>query len=429
MSSLTATYLAPYLAIRVEKEGAAAEKPLHVGFLLDVSYSMMGERLNAVKRTLGAITPLFKPTDFCTIVTFSSGARTVVSKLQMDEPGIATFLNATAAIVVEGNTNLGAGITDMASLHSDYDTIIILTDGEITAGVSSNEGIMALLAGFRGKPIHTLGYGAEHNRRLLNRVAINSCGTYTYVDSETTLPLSMADLLEGLRSEVLHDACLRVSGDGLTANSIELNGSGERRRIGGIVPGRPYWSVFKMDSGVEGATITLTSAEETETITLFGSEDGSGEAQEQIFRARVAAILSLGIIELDSPGGLRDPAAIESQIQVLLDEMDLLIRPLMLRMKGQLIDMRCALRDLPPPPAAAADGGPVYRSFGGVTMTPPPLPQALARFTSVTGVLSSQRGVTRYHDGEDPDQTFSSPNQRSASQQVSANYSQSHDPV
>ena len=414
-STMVATYLAPYLAVRVEKETRGTAKPLHVGFLLDVSYSMSGLRLDAVKRTLSAIAPMFRSIDFCTVVTFSSSARTVVSRLQMDEEGLAAFLVATAAIATEGNTDLGTGITHMASLHTDYDAVIILTDGEITAGVASNEGIMALLAGFRGRPIHTLGYGADHNRRLLNRVAINSCGTYTYVDSETTLPLSMADLLEGLRTEVLHDACIRVD----EATSIELNGAGGVRRIGGIVPGRPYWSIFKIDS-IEGATVTLTSTEETVTTTVIGRDDESGDAQEQIFRARTAAILSLGIIELDSPGALRNPAAVESQIQWLLDEMSDSIRPLMLRMKGQLIDMRCALRDLPPPPL----GAPIDRSYGDATMMPPP---ALARFTSVTGVLSSQRGVTRYHDGEDPDQTFSSPGQRSVSQQVSATYA--HDPV
>jgi hypothetical protein len=125
---------------------------------------------------------------------------------------------------------------------------------------------------------------------------------------------------------------------------------------------------------------------------------------------------------MDSPTALRDPAAMEAQIQSLLDEMADSIRPLMLRMKGQLIDMRCALRDLPPPPALGA----VSRSYGDFTCVAPP---ALARFTSVTGVLSSQRGVTRYHDGEDPDQTFSSPGQRSVSHQVSEIYSQSHDPA
>ena len=420
-STLTATYLPPYLAVRVEK--AATErvaKPLHVGFLLDVSYSMSGERLTAVKKTLTAIAPMFRLMDFCTVVTFSGAARTVVSRLQMDEPGIASFLAATAAIEVEGNTDLGAGITHMAPLHTDYDAVIILTDGEITAGIASNEGIMAVLAGFRGCPIHTLGYGADHNRRLLNRVAINSCGTYTYVDSETTLPLSMADLLEGLRTEVLHAACITVAG--VATTSIELNGVDRARRIGGIVPGRPYWSVFKVEGGIEGATVTLTSAEGTVVTRVLSRVDESGEAQEQIFRARVAATLTLGIIEMDSPGALRDPVAMEAQIQSLLDEMADSIRPLMLRMKGQLIDMRCALRDLPPPPPVGA----VSRSYGDVTFVAPP---ALARFTSVTGVLSSQRGVTRYHDNEDPDQTFSSPGQRSVSHQVSANYTQSHDPA
>jgi len=436
MSSLTATYVHPYLAVRVEKVTVErTAKPLHVGFLLDVSYSMTGERLAAVKKTLAAIAPMFRLMDFCTIVTFSSGGRTIVSRLQMDEPGIGTFLSAVAGIEVEGNTDLGAGITHMAPLHSDYDAVIILTDGEITAGVASNEGIMVLLAGFHGAPIHTLGYGADHNRRLLNRVAIHSCATYTYVDSETTLPLSMADLLEGLRTEVLHDARLQVNGIGFGVTSIELNGVGGGRRIGGIVPGRPYWSVFKIDgdgdgdgdSRIEGATVTLTSTEETETISVINlvDSDANVEVQEQIIRARVAAVLQQGVIFMENPARGSTSADIDPQIQSLLTEIGASIRPLMLRMKGQLIDMRCALRDLPPPPPSV-DGFP--RAMGGYLVSAPP-PPALARFTSVTGVLSSQRGVTRYHDDEDADLTFSSPGQRSASHQVSQTYSVGDDPA
>jgi hypothetical protein len=423
MSSVTATYLAPYLAVRVEKVAVErTAKPLHVGFLLDVSYSMSGERLAAVKKTLTAIAPMFRLMDFCTVVTFSSAARTVVNHLQMDEPGIGMFLSAVSAIEVEGNTDLGTGITHMASLPSDYDAVIILTDGEITAGVSSNEGIMALLAAFRGSPIHTLGYGADHNRALLNRVAIHSCATYTYVDSETTLPLSMADLLEGLRTEVLHNAQLCVDGIGIGATSIELNGVGGARRIGGIVPDRPYWSIFKIEGGIEGATVTLTSTEEIETITTISREDRDGDVQEQIIRARVAAVLQQGVTFMENMARGVITTDLEPQIQSLLTEIGASTRPLMLRMKGQLIDMRCALRDLPPPPFAA-DGFP--RAVGGYAPPPP----ALARFTSVTGVLSSQRGVTRYHDGEDADQTFSSPTQRSVSHQVSQHYTAADDPV
>jgi len=430
MSSLAATYVHPYLAVRVEKETVArTAKPLHVGFLLDVSYSMSGERLAAVKKTLAAIAPMFRLMDFCTVVTFSSGGRTIVSRLQMDEPGIGTFLSAVAAIEVEGNTDLGAGITHMAPLHTDYDAVIILTDGEITAGVASNEGIMALLAGFHGAPIHTLGYGADHNRRLLNRVAVQSCATYTYVDSETTLPLSMADLLEGLRTEVLHDARLQVNGIGFGVTSIELNGVEGGRRIGGIVPGRPYWSVFQIDgdgdSRIEGATVTLTSTEETETIPVINLVDVNVEVQEQIIRARVAAVLQQGVTFMENTARGSTAADLDPQIQSLLTEIGASIRPLMLRMKGQLIDMRCALRDLPPPPPPSVDGFP--RAMGGYLVSAPP--PALARFTSVTGVLSNQRGVTRYHDGEDADLTFSSPGQRSASHQVSQTYSVGDDPA
>lgn len=409
--------LGPYIAVRVEAaESNEIEcRALHIGFLLDVSYSMAGERLDAVKRTLAALTPLFKPTDFCTIVSFSGAARTVVSRLPMDAAGLTEFQRATTAMAVEGNTNLGEGITHMAALHTDYDAIILLTDGQITAGVQSDEGIQSLLTGFRGRPLHTLGYGADHNRSLLNHVALTSCGTYTFVDGETTLPISMADLLQGLRSEVLHEAVLTVEG----TTCIELNGAGPVRRIGGVVPGRPYWSVFQGPHGP--ATITLNSVEQTIVVPAM-MEDVTGDAldmvKEQITRARVVSLLAQGTAVLET--GSRLGGVLDVQIQGLLDEIGESTRPLLLRMKGQLIDMRCYLRALPPPPVA---GEPVGRSDAWGPPPPSASASIMARMTSVTGVLSSQRGVTSYHAGDDPDQTFSSPAQRSASHQVSAHYS------
>jgi len=402
----------PYLAARVTGRDAAtaSDRSLHIGFLLDVSYSMCGERLSAVKRTLAAVSPLFKPTDFGTVVTFSAVARTIINHLPLDAAGVAQFLAATAAMVPESNTDLGAGITHMSALHSDYDAVILLTDGEITAGITRDEGIQAVLAGFRGRPIHTLGYGADHNRRLLNHVAVHSCATYTYVDSETTLPISMADLLEGLRSEVLHDAVLTVTG----ATCLELNAEGPVRRIGGVVPGRPYWSVFQLPPGP--ATLTLSSVEET-VIMEAAVDDVTGEAleevKEQIMRARVVTLLArvTAVLESRAHDAGDIDGSLDAQLQSLMDEIGESTRPLMLRMKGQLIDIRCYLRDLPAPPSRS--GSAIARVDSS----------AVARFTSVTGVLSSQRGVTSYRGGEDPDQTFSSPNQRSASQQVSATYS------
>jgi hypothetical protein len=426
----------PYVAVRVEapiaslsslsslSSSASLESPLHVGFLLDVSYSMSGERLAAVKRTLEAVLPLFRDTDFCTIATFSSSAKTVISKVVMDAAGKDTFLTQTRDMITDGNTDLGLGITHLSSLHRDYSAVIILTDGEITAGVASNDGIRALLGGFGSCPIHTLGYGAEHNRRLLNSIAINSCATYTFVDAETTLPLSMSDLLEGLRTEVLHNAVVSLASSSLW-KSIELNAEGATdHRLGGIVPGRSYWSIFMatdpIGAGDLVGRVTLRAQEGEFTCdSTCDSVDSTelGAVQEQIMRARVASLLLICTTELERPrSGRGGRDALNASIQVLLDDIGDSVLPLMLRMKGQLIDMRGHLQNMrsrhdPEFGLTFADGHTTSS-------------RDLARFTSVTGVLSCQRGVTRYTSDQDPDQTFSSPGQRNASQNVSAVYSQ-----
>ena len=418
-----------YLAVRVEAAPDASgsvTNDIHIGFLLDVSVSMTGERLTAVKRTLNVLMPLFQAGDRCTVVTFSSTARTVASSLAMDEAGKEQFRGRVDAMATEGNTDLGLGITHLASLHSDYTAVILLTDGEITAGVSTNEGIQTLLTGFRGRPIYTLGYGAEHNRSLLNRVAIDSCATYTYVDSETTLPISTADLIQGLRMEVFHDAVVEIASPAW--KSIELGpGDGRSfRHIGGIVPGRPYWSIFCLDSTVTGnpdelsPAIFLRSREMMLPCSSGSAPDSSDEVTEQIMRARVVKLLTLGTAELEHPTTESFRTEIGVQIDLLITEIGDSFRPLMLRMKGQLIDMRCHLRSLPPPPPP--HGG-IRRSDGHTTGHTTLSPPQLARFASITGVLSGQRGVTRYLDSDDPDQTFSSPAQRTASSQISQQYS------
>ena len=428
MTTINAFRKDSYLAVQVAAEGDAVglTNDIHIGFLLDVSVSMTGERLAAVKRTLNVLLPLFQAGDRCTVVTFSSTARTVVSSLAMDEAGKEQFRGRVDAMATEGNTDLGLGITHLASLHPDYTAVILLTDGEITAGVSTNEGIQTLLAGFRGRPIYTLGYGAEHNRSLLNRVAIDSCATYTYVDSETTLPISTADLIQGLRTEVFHDAVVEISSP--VWKSMELGPGDGRpfRRIGGVVPGRPYWSIFRLDSTTDEGTpaIFLRSREMTLPCSSVSAaaSDSSDDVTEQIMRARVVKLLTVGTAELESPTTESFRTEIGVQIDLLVTEIGDSFRPLMLRMKGQLIDMRCHLRSLPPPPPL---GGGIRRSDPHSTILTPP---QLARFASITGVLSGQRGVTRYLDSDDPDQTFSSPAQRTASSQISQQYS-SADPV
>jgi hypothetical protein len=381
---------ATYLGVKIHTDIEVAPRPIHLAFLMDVSDSMIGERLQTVKRTLHAARPLFNPTDRVTLVTFGNHGYVVTDHLLLDETGIQTFYAKVDAIGTAGCTNLSAGIEALLNVRirqQPFDAIVVLTDGLVNNGITSTKGLQTMFAGFGSIPITAIGYGADHNRILLQNIALATRGSYVYVDSESLIPMAMGDLLSGIRREVLRGARLTVP-QGWT--SMEL---GTDSFIGNIVSNRDYWVVYKRVREAEDGPIVLTDAagyhEELRVVAVSDCHD----LQEQVLRCRVAkALASLSSVMEQS---LRVVAATYNEISQLNDEFAnlaeaMLARPLIVRMKAQIAEIMESH-------AHHSD-------------------EVLARMSSGVVYLSSQRGVTS------GDQLFSSPCQRTASDRVQTQF-------
>jgi len=381
---------ATYLGVKIHTDVEVAPRPINLAFLMDVSDSMIGERLQTVKRTLHAARPLFNPTDRVTLVTFGNHGYVMTDHLLLDETGIQTFYAKVDAIGTAGCTNLSAGIEALLNVQigqRPFDAIVVLTDGLVNNGVTSTTGLQTMFAGFGSVPITAIGYGADHNRILLRNLALASRGSYVYVDSETLIPMAMGDLLSGIRREVLCGARLTVP-QGWT--SMEL---GSDSFIGNIVSNRDYWVVYKRVREAEEGPIVLTDAagyhEELRVVAVSDCHD----LQEQVLRCRVAkAIAALSSVMEKS---MRVVAATYNEISQLNDEFAalaeaMLARPLIIRMKAQIAEIMESH-------AHHSD-------------------DVLARMSSDVVYLSSQRGVTS------GDQIFSSPCQRTASDCVQTQF-------
>lgn len=408
------------LAIRVRSTANGRQRALRLALLLDISESMDGERLASVKRTLEAARSLWQPEDRVTLVTFGEAATTVLTDHLMDNNGVEAFYTAVGGLRVNGCTNLSAGLEAIATTTAgrSYDALVILTDGMVNRGITGTAGLQAMALGL-GLPATTLGYGADHNRQLLRDMALRSRGSYTFCDTDETLPVVIGQLLAELRTQVVRRAEIELSAGWTCA---ELAGGG----IGSIVPDRDYWSVWRSSDvdAPEPTVIFRADGLNSVAAVQVAKAEESALVKEQSLRARVAAALKVvaDALESNQPANPVPIRALEGEIAA--EPAEFRSRGLVLRLSGELAEILAELeqqRPVTPPP------GP----FAGLRRMRPGPARLMARLSSQTAYLSTQRGVS----SQAPDQDmFSSPAIRQVSRATWEHYSQhppspTHDPV
>jgi hypothetical protein len=383
------------LAIRVHSTVTPRPRALRIAFLLDVSDSMYGENLTAVKKTLAAAGPLLQSDDLLTLITFGDHAH-----LSLLEGSISDFFRVIDTIDVNGCTNMSAAF-DLLYKYRDipFDGIILLTDGIVNRGLTRTTMLreMALEIGNGSIPYATIGYGADHNRQLLSDISVATHGSYTYADSDEVLPTAIGDILSGLRNQVHRHAILTVDGNGWFCQEI---GSGDTHVIGGIVAEREYWAVFKGAEGAPPPTVQLIEGGRV-IVSATAVVHDSVEVTEQVLRVRVAHALK-GITNQLENGtrviDMSDVEALNAELEALPEETRR--RPLIRAMRGEL----CHVIENKPKSRAA---------------------HIMAHLVHTTAVLSSQRGMLSQTMNDDPHNLlFSSPTQVQSAMHVRGRFSE-----
>ena len=190
--------------------------PLNLCLVIDRSGSMEGEPLDYVKRACGHVVDLLDQNDILSIVTFEERvdvvmpARRVVNKALVKE-----HLNR----IQPGNTTniydgLAAGASQVASVRTDQmvNRVVILTDGEPTAGSKDYSAIVGCAAEqrSRGVTVTTLGFGPEYNEELLAGMAKRGGGNYYYIARPELIPEVFRAELEQLMTIVAKNIRLRL---------------------------------------------------------------------------------------------------------------------------------------------------------------------------------------------------------------------------
>jgi Ca-activated chloride channel homolog len=173
---------------------AGRRLPLNLALVIDRSGSMEGEPLEYVKRACAHVVDLLEPNDILSVVTFEDRADIVMpARRVINKQLIKEHINR----IEPGNTTnlfdgIVAGASQVSSVRSDayVNRIMLLTDGEPTAGTKDFPSIVGCVAEqkSRGISLTALGFGPDYNEELLAGMARRSGGNYYYISRPELIP-------------------------------------------------------------------------------------------------------------------------------------------------------------------------------------------------------------------------------------------------
>jgi Ca-activated chloride channel family protein len=161
--------------------------PLNLSIAIDLSGSMVGPPMEHVREGLLRMREGLEPEDRVTLIGFSDGAEVLVEQVAGDSGELAA---AIANLNPEGNTNIYAGLRSAYELTDAYaqpgwqNRVLLVSDGEATAGITSDAAILGLAEswGELGYSLTTIGLGESFDVELMRELAELGSGSFYYIE-------------------------------------------------------------------------------------------------------------------------------------------------------------------------------------------------------------------------------------------------------
>ncbi|CAL4937586.1 unnamed protein product [Urochloa decumbens] len=210
--------------------GDAPRAPLDLVTVLDVSGSMSGQKLALLKQAMGFVIDNLGPHDRLSVVSFSSGAQRVTRLLRMSDAGKGLATSAVESLVARGGTNIAEGLRTAAKVLGErrhrnaVSSVILLSDGQdnytmTRRGHGTAPNYEALVpppfvrdgAGDWSAPIHTFGFGNDHDAAAMHVIAESTGGTFSYIENEAVIQDAFAQCIGGLLTVVVQEARVAIA--------------------------------------------------------------------------------------------------------------------------------------------------------------------------------------------------------------------------
>ena len=378
---------------------------------------MDGPRINAVKRTLHLLVDAMAEDDVLSIISYSHTSTIDANGTVLSVTTRPVLHGIVDAMRADGGTNLESAFLSILGITEapPIDAVFILTDGQVNEGIMGSAGLQRVLAGViaPGTPIHTLGFGADHNIRLLRDIAMRSRGSYTYADADEMLPAIIGNIMGGLASEVGRNAILTIP-DGWRCLELGAVAGDTQYVVGTLIAEKEQWVVLEAGESVPPVLeFRWTIGTEVHNIVhTIGDAIPGAVITEQMNRVRVASVFSQ-VTDILEGGDIAHAKEVLTELGNYLDASIAKTRPFVIRLRAQVDEMLEAIQY---PVRVPMLHGLDYEA--GIPLAP-----MLSRMASNTSALGAQRGFFTSCGGG-VDDTFSSPSQSRAAHDLTLGFTQ-----
>ncbi|KAI3902590.1 hypothetical protein MKW92_004011 [Papaver armeniacum] len=186
--------------------------PIDLVTVLDTSGSMTGTKIQLLKRAMGFVIDILGPSDRLSVISFSYDARRLFPLLLMTDSGKQHALQAVNSLVASGGTNIVEGLKKGTKVIEDRRhknpvySIMLLSDGQDSYTKTINLKEISRLQ----IPVHTFGFGADHDPDMLHSIAEDSKGTFSFIEAEGLIQDAFAQCIGGLLSIVVQDLQVHI---------------------------------------------------------------------------------------------------------------------------------------------------------------------------------------------------------------------------
>lgn len=260
--------------------------PLHLVIAVDVSGSMAGEPIEALREGLLQMIPHLEPTDRVSLVKYSDEAEVVFEAVPAAQSEILS--GAFAGLALGGSTNLYDGLFtafEIADAHQDpawQNRVIFLSDGMATAGLTNPAKLTSLAEGYakQGIGLTTIGVGTDFNVDVMRDLGEVGAGNFYFLEDPRAVREVFTDEVKTFLVPLALDARI----------DVEVGSGYEIRRAYGT----NGW-----EGGAAGGAVEIPSL-------FFAGRTSSEEPIEEGRRGGGGAIL-LELVASQDLSGVQDP--------------------------------------------------------------------------------------------------------------------------